>query len=65
MITTSPTVDLLIPGQDFSFGTLEHAQALGDLEALIGPQTARITHPFEGRRAEETGRICRQNIQVS
>jgi transaldolase/glucose-6-phosphate isomerase len=35
MITASPAVDLLIPGQDFSFGTLEHAQALGDLEALL------------------------------
>jgi len=35
MITASPAADLLIPGQDFTFGTLEHAQALGDLEALL------------------------------
>jgi len=34
-ITTDPVKDLEIPNQGITFGTLEHAQALGDLEALI------------------------------
>jgi len=34
-ITSDPVKDLEIPKQGISFGTLEHAQALGDLEALI------------------------------
>jgi transaldolase/glucose-6-phosphate isomerase len=33
-ITADPIKDIEIPGQGFSFGTLERAQALGDLEAL-------------------------------
>jgi len=33
-ITTDPARDIAIPGKGFSFGTLEKAQALGDLEAL-------------------------------
>jgi hypothetical protein len=34
LITASPTADLDIPGQPFSFGTLELAQALGDFSSL-------------------------------
>lgn len=34
-ITTNPDKDVEIPGQGLSFGTLEAAQALGDLEALM------------------------------
>jgi transaldolase/glucose-6-phosphate isomerase len=34
MITANPARDLAIPGRSFTFGTLEHAQALGDFEAL-------------------------------
>ena len=34
MITATPTADLSIPGQPFSFGTLELAQALGDFTSL-------------------------------
>ncbi len=33
-ITTDPVVDVDIPGQKMSFGTLERCQALGDYEAL-------------------------------
>jgi transaldolase / glucose-6-phosphate isomerase len=33
-ITSTPVIDLEIPGQNMSFGTLERAQALGDYEAL-------------------------------
>jgi glucose-6-phosphate isomerase len=34
LITTEPGEDLPIPGEPFSFGTLEHAQALGDFQSL-------------------------------
>lgn len=34
-ITTDASDDMVIPGEGFSFGTLERAQALGDLEALL------------------------------
>jgi transaldolase/glucose-6-phosphate isomerase len=34
-ITVDPSLDLDIPGQSMTFGTLERAQALGDYEALV------------------------------
>jgi glucose-6-phosphate isomerase len=34
LITTEHASDVEIPGQPFSFGTLEHAQALGDFQSL-------------------------------
>jgi len=34
VITVDSKLDIEIPGQGLSFGTLEHGQALGDLEAL-------------------------------
>ncbi len=34
LITASPANDVAIPGEAFSFGTLEHAQALGDFASL-------------------------------
>ena len=34
LITASPQEDLPIPGETFSFGTLELAQALGDFASL-------------------------------
>jgi transaldolase/glucose-6-phosphate isomerase len=34
-VTAGPVKDLPIPGQPYSFAILEHAQALGDLEALL------------------------------
>ena len=36
LITASPRFDLPIPGEVFSFGTLELAQALGDFTSLDG-----------------------------
>jgi transaldolase / glucose-6-phosphate isomerase len=36
MITASPRRDVAIPGEPFSFGTLELAQALGDFASLDG-----------------------------
>jgi transaldolase / glucose-6-phosphate isomerase len=43
-ITQQPGRDLEIPGQELTFGTLERAQALGDLEALLarGRRAIRI-----------------------
>jgi glucose-6-phosphate isomerase len=34
LVTATPTVDVAIPGQGYSFGTLELAQALGDFASL-------------------------------
>jgi glucose-6-phosphate isomerase len=34
LVTAAPTVDVAIPGQGYSFGTLELAQALGDFASL-------------------------------
>ena len=43
-ITATPEHDLEIPGEGISFGTLEHAQAIGDYEALVarGRKVLRI-----------------------
>ena len=34
LVSATPAVDVAIPGEPFSFGTLEHAQALGDFASL-------------------------------
>jgi hypothetical protein len=34
MVTAAPESDLAVPGQPYTFGTLEHAQALGDFASL-------------------------------
>ncbi len=51
MITTDHPFDLTIPGQFYSFGVLEDAQALGDYEALQrhGRRVLRIhlSHPLQ------------------
>ena len=41
-ITADPPLDLEIPGQGISFGMLERAQALGDLEALLARERRAI-----------------------
>jgi len=41
-ITADPNEDVTIPGQGMTFGTLERAQALGDLEALLARQRRAI-----------------------
>jgi len=43
LITASPRQDLPIPGDPFSFGTLEQAQALGDF-ASLGAEKRRALH---------------------
>jgi transaldolase/glucose-6-phosphate isomerase len=52
-ITADPIPDLPIPGQVFSFATLEHAQALGDLEALMARKrrVLRIHMKTDGLKA--------------
>jgi len=49
-ITANPSEDIDIPNMGFSFGTLELAQALGDLEALLsrGRRAIRV-HLTDGR----------------
>jgi transaldolase/glucose-6-phosphate isomerase len=43
VITADPQDDIEIPTQGLTFGTLQHAQALGDLEALEG-RGRRVLH---------------------
>ena len=43
LLTADPDEDVPIPGQDFSFGTLEQAQALGDF-ASLGAAGRRVLH---------------------
>jgi transaldolase/glucose-6-phosphate isomerase len=43
LITASPRQDVPIPGEPFSFGTLEQAQALGDF-ASLGAERRRAVH---------------------
>jgi hypothetical protein len=46
-ITATPDLNLPIPGQDITFGTLEMAQALGDFESLAarGRRVLRLHLP--------------------
>ncbi|GAA4792677.1 glucose-6-phosphate isomerase [Actinomycetospora chlora] len=44
-ITGSVADDLAIPGQPFSFGTLEHAQATGDAGVLAAPKNGGTARP--------------------
>jgi len=41
-ITLDPVKDIAIPGQPYSYATLERAQALGDLEALLARRRRAI-----------------------
>ncbi|UCF59680.1 MAG: bifunctional transaldolase/phosoglucose isomerase [Anaerolineaceae bacterium] len=36
MVTTEPGTDFDLPGKEITFGVLHHAQAIGDLQALLG-----------------------------
>jgi len=42
LITTGSAEDVPIPGQPYSFGTLEHAQALGDFASLDAAQRRAV-----------------------
>lgn len=41
-ITRDPKADITIPAEEISFGTLQRAQALGDLEALLSRKRSAI-----------------------
>jgi hypothetical protein len=43
LISTAPAEDVAIPGEPFSFGTLELAQAIGDFTSL-GDEGRRAVH---------------------
>lgn len=52
VITAAPVVDVPIPGERFSFGTLELAQALGDFQALdaAGRRAVHVHLPAPDKR---------------
>lgn len=53
VITTQPEIDLEIPGEDMTFGTLLKAQAIGDIRALQN-QERRVLHlHFKGKKLNE------------
>jgi glucose-6-phosphate isomerase len=60
IVTAEPSPDLAIPGEPYSFGILEHAQALGDFESLsrAGRRALHlhlpVRHPDGLRRVSET-----------
>ena len=52
LITATPRADLDIPGEPFTFGTLELAQALGDFASLdaAGRRALHVHLPAADRR---------------
>jgi glucose-6-phosphate isomerase len=52
LITAPPRADIPIPGEPFSFGTLEQAQALGDFQSLdtAGRRVLHVHLPAPDRR---------------
>ncbi|MGH7319009.1 MAG: bifunctional transaldolase/phosoglucose isomerase, partial [Candidatus Rokuibacteriota bacterium] len=55
IVTADPTTDVSIPGETYSFGTLERAQALGDFASLeaTGRRVVRIHVPAPTATAVE------------
>jgi transaldolase/glucose-6-phosphate isomerase len=58
VLTADPARDVPVPGERYSFGTLERAQALGDVQSLeaAGRRVVRIHVPAP--TAEAVGRAC-------
>jgi hypothetical protein len=52
-ITAEPASDLDVPGEGMTFGTLERAQALGDLEALLARKRRAIRIHLDGAKIED------------
>ena len=52
--TAEPAIDLDIPGMGTTFATLERAQALGDIRALLG-RGRRVTHVHLARAEDVAG----------
>jgi hypothetical protein len=55
VVTAEPAIDLDIPGMGTTFATLERAQAMGDIRALLG-RGRRVTH-VHLPRAEDVARV--------
>ena len=58
MITADPTADLPIPGEHFSFGTLELAQALGDFASLEAAGRRSMHVHLHAPEPELLHRVC-------
>jgi transaldolase/glucose-6-phosphate isomerase len=58
MITAVPTIDLSIPGERFSFGTLELAQALGDFASLEATGRRALHLHLRAPEPELLHRVC-------
>ena len=55
VVTAEPAVDVDVPGMGTTFATLERAQALGDIRALVG-RGRRVAH-VHLPRAEDVARV--------
>jgi glucose-6-phosphate isomerase len=65
LVTTAPRADLDIPGETFTFGTLEHAQALGDFASLdaAGRRVVHVHLPAPDRRyMQDVASAVRQTL---
>ena len=52
-VTADPRTDLDVPGRGYSFGILEHAQALGDLEALVARARKAVRVHLEDKSVDD------------
>ena len=57
MVTADPAEDLAVPGAAYTFGVLEHAQAMGDLQALVG--LGRRAYALHLRSPDEAAVVLR------
>jgi hypothetical protein len=58
MITADPKEDLAIPGENFSFGTLELAQALGDFASLEATERRVMRLHLKAPESGLLDRVC-------
>ncbi len=57
MVTATPAADVPIPGEAYSFGTLEFAQALGDFKSLAGKHRRALHVHLPSPDARELERV--------
>ena len=58
MLTATPQEDLVIPGEQFSFGTLELAQALGDFASLEATGRRVVRLHLDSPEPGHVERVC-------
>jgi glucose-6-phosphate isomerase len=58
MLTATPQKDLVIPGEQFSFGTLELAQALGDFASLEATGRRVVRLHLDSPEPGHVERVC-------